>query len=489
MTDEPVLREALEAHLPASEEPAEWEDVLRRAAVAPRAGSRRKVWALSAVAGAAVAATVAVVLAAPWQRGPAALTPAEVAVVLKRALSAVSPRPGWVFHAKSEWTLVPIAGAGRYAHVTSEVWKQNGPPYRFRLVNPNLLSPGFEVGGTGDPARAFVHDAKTNTLYRDDRLAAAASPPPGWYAQDIVAIEDVAARIGQQIEAGAPVTRTHVDGRSVYRFGTGQNTPTGFDGWTYYLDAKTYVPVRIETQGYPLEQPGGVTTNGRFVSSKYPATKTVERIVSYEYVPPTAAALKRADIEAQHPAAARATAAQMPPAVRDDVHPFVLAASFGLPTLNPAGAPTKRLLVDLDGRALGSLRLGEPLQTFMAVWSNPDQFTTSQLTLDPRNPADAVWFARDLRPWAVVGFADTAAMRANSIYYRGPFRTPRGDRNGTPLGAFLKHWPEHGRLQAQGTFVRVQVGSGYVWFDADRKLLAVQVGLGGAYRLAGLPGS
>lgn len=234
-------------------------------------------------------AAVALLLLSPWQHGPGALAPAQAALVLRRVAEATSPRPGWIFHERMV-TLSPGA-----PQRTAEAWRQDAPPYRFRVVSrwSNSRSP-VEVGGTTRPAIVFVYDGATRKLYRNPPQVPI-SPGP---------FQDQAAALRQQL-AGKPVTpqgghwkveaKTKLDGHSVYELALVMPPPVGYVGLTYYVDAKTYVPVQIESAGVPNVM-----------------AKQVTRVVGYEYLQPTVVNLKLADIRAQHSAAPVVSGTEMP---------------------------------------------------------------------------------------------------------------------------------------------------------------------------------
>jgi hypothetical protein len=59
--------------------------------------------------------------------------------------------------------------------------------------------------------------------------------------------------------------------------------------------------------------------------------------------------------------------------------------------------------------------------------------------------------------------------------------------NGTPLATVFRHWPSHGsptmlvsQLIGTASYLRVPVGSSSFYFDATKRLVAIQVGDGTA---------
>lgn len=261
---------------------------MERRLVAPLVSHGRLAVA-AAVGVATAAAAVGLLLAAPWQQGPGALTPAQAANVLRRVAAATSPKPGWVFHERTV-TLAP-----GYPQRTEDIWRQDAPPYRFRTVSQwSDDTPSVEVGGTTEPPRLFVYDAASRRLYRNPPQIPLRHGP----------YQDQALALRQQL-AGKPVTpqggrwrvmsRTKLDGRSVYRLTLVMPPPIGYVRLDYYVDAKTYVPVRVVTP-----------------TIANPSANEVTRFEVYEYLPPTADSLKLADIRAQHARVATEPGTRMP---------------------------------------------------------------------------------------------------------------------------------------------------------------------------------
>jgi hypothetical protein len=151
----------------------------------------------------------------------------------------------------------------------------------------------------------------------------------------------------------------------------------------------------------------------------------------------------------------------------------------------PAALPPKKpAVVNIERGAIGSLRLGDPLLKFAFTWAPPD---ASQPAQPPAvEEAFSSWRSGLTPPWAVVTFSDMDAQHADAIFYRGPFKTARGDKNGTSLKTFLVHWPAHGptdlvsgRQYGLNGYTRVKVQYAYFFF-VKSALVAVQVGDGSA---------
>jgi hypothetical protein len=160
-------------------------------------------------------------------------------------------------------------------------------------------------------------------------------------------------------------------------------------------------------------------------------------------------------------------------------------ASLAITTTASGSLPPKKpLVVNIERGMIGTVRIGDSLLQFAFAWGPPDASQPAQ----PPAVVEAFssWRSSLTPPWAVVTFADADAQHADAIFYRGPFETARGDKNGTSLKAFLGHWREHGlagevsgRQYGLNGYTRVKVRSAYFFF-AKSALVAVQVGDGTA---------
>lgn len=144
------------------------------------------------------------------------------------------------------------------------------------------------------------------------------------------------------------------------------------------------------------------------------------------------------------------------------------------PVAHGSARPTKPVFVDVAHGSIGGTRLGDPILKFWKSWRQvPDYIVTH-----PAGPL-AVWQPGERVPsWAAARF-DDAEEHAASIFYSAPLRTARGDRQGTPLATFLRHWPSHGAVHAAPNYPRcssVAVANVRFFFDAKRRLFAVAVG-------------
>jgi hypothetical protein len=152
----------------------------------------------------------------------------------------------------------------------------------------------------------------------------------------------------------------------------------------------------------------------------------------------------------------------------------VVAAAAAASASRASAPPAKPLLVNLTTGHVGSAGAGEPAFAITRVWGVAD--LTANGTSG--NSSSMIWLAGGTA-WAVATFDDPAQEHASGLFYRGPFRTARNDRNGTSLTLVLKHWPHHGRLRASATlpgYVAVTIGRTRLLFNRSRRLAAVATG-------------
>ena len=97
-----------------------------------------------------------------------------------------------------------------------------------------------------------------------------------------------------------------------------------------------------------------------------------------------------------------------------------------------------------------------------------------------------IWLAGKTA-WAAATFDDPAQEHASSLFYRGPFRTARNDRNGTPLKLVLKHWPHHSPLRPSATlpgYTTLTIARTRFLFNRSKRLVAIAAGTEAATALA-----
>jgi hypothetical protein len=307
MSDRDTLSEALDLLIdPFDEEPDGWQAVLEDATSAGPLGPglRRRVPALSlrlrvGLVGAGVAAALALIVASPWDRGPAPISAAEGAVILKRTQAALAFRPGRVLHLRTQTTfvLIPVSRTNRkvYERVRTESWSRTARRYDSR----SLLTYGshrLESGLTFEPCGLYYFDSGTGALYRDNRFPPTPCGSGGF--------SDPAASIRRNLAAGKleVVGRATIRGRSVYRIQESRKYwLVDRDTTILYVDAHSYQPVRIES-----EEPGALA------SARYRTIREIRDVLAWEYLPATSANLALTDIREMHPDARIASLDAMP---------------------------------------------------------------------------------------------------------------------------------------------------------------------------------
>ena len=127
-------------------------------------------------------------------------------------------------------------------------------------------------------------------------------------------------------------------------------------------------------------------------------------------------------------------------------------------------------LLDVATPRLGKLRLGQPASAYMNALGTPADV---QWLPPPAGPIMS-WYSKVGRRTAVT-FTDATQTTASSIYADGPLRTGKGDRIGTPLATFLRHWPN---AKKADTWWSRSYHVANVWFHFNTKnrLYAVELG-------------
>jgi hypothetical protein len=252
-----------------------------------------------AVAVAALAAVVA--LAVPWHRGPAALSAAEAARVVRRTAAALAPHGG-VLHIRLHVTV-----ASPY-HPRAVAWsgdedrwidERNPQSYRLRTTFPNLPSPIESGGDYLGQSPTYVYDAANDKLYHLQRYSYAAFVDP-------------IAQVKRDLRrAGGGITVKRVGG--TYRLEDDRNLrrPT-----VLIVDATTYRPIR------EIATIGGGATFALFPQKPTAPLSEEWQIVSeyrvYEYLSDG----KLASIRAKHPNAKIAPGRDMPRAFKRRFQPW-----------------------------------------------------------------------------------------------------------------------------------------------------------------------
>jgi hypothetical protein len=167
-----------------------------------------------------------------------------------------------------------------------------------------------------------------------------------------------------------------------------------------------------------------------------------------------------------------------------------VAAALAAANAAVASVPAKKpKLIDPQRGTVGAMRVGDPAIKFAFGWAPPDSGMSAQGDLVPE-PFQS-WRNSPNPPWAIVSFTSDDQQHASAIFYRGLFKTTKGDTNGTPLSVVFKHWPTHSPpatyspLALSGEsqqLLRVQIGSADFFFSTKKLLVGIQVGDGTASR-------
>ena len=256
------LAEAIEPRRPAQP----------RAAHALRGRSLRLTLAVVALA-AAAAATLFV--SSPWKTSPGFLERAEAALTVPR---------GTILHIRWQATKTSLVYGCKVTVRPSEVWADQVSPKRYRAIefdtpDPTAsggralacaVGPPNEVGGTLEPRQLFRFlPPRTLEYYGEGAI--------DW---DIVGTLRKALANGDARDEG----KVRLDGRIVERIRVCPPGRCQVPSY-WYVDPKTFSPVRLDDRAF-------------FGDVEF---AMVTRILTYEYLPRTAANIALADIRAQHP--------------------------------------------------------------------------------------------------------------------------------------------------------------------------------------------
>ena len=248
------------------------------------AGSRP----LLASATLAIAAALALLVTSPWSSSPG---------FLERAEAALTPPAGTILHVKWELTSTSTSPACTVRHGASEIWVDQTPPHRYRVLmnsdpppdatvaEPRSLAcstwKAEELGGTLGSGETLRFEPP-NTL----------GPLPGRFTHPVDPVADLreSIRAGTAHEEG----RTEIDGRTVERIRIDPESACAFpacprEPFYWYVDPTTFYPVAAEGPGRagPIHE--------------VLPLHVVVRYLAYEYLPRTASNLALTDIRAQHP--------------------------------------------------------------------------------------------------------------------------------------------------------------------------------------------
>jgi hypothetical protein len=253
----------------------------------------RTTLALAVLAGAAFAALS---VGSPWKSSPG---------LLERAEAALTPPAGTVLHMKWEVTRTSTDFGCSVTTGPNEMWIDQTEPYQYRLIDHGFRPEAAdrprasacagngptEYGGTLRPPQSVTF-VPPNTLER--RRFGFGAP------SDFVQMLREAIANGTAHDDG----RTQLDGREVERIRMPPAPcPPSLDAlkppcppprpFYAYMDPETFLPIQID-------MPNGIAS---IVDGQVYRFHIVERYLTYEYLPRTAANLALTDIRAQHPGA------------------------------------------------------------------------------------------------------------------------------------------------------------------------------------------
>jgi hypothetical protein len=317
MIDESTLRTALDDLVPASDEIAEWDDVLARTA-----GPSRRTWAprrsLLIAAACVAVGLVVLMLAGSWRAGPSIVDRAAAAIAAPSSNEILYERINIRVSAPARWIVRNFgANAPRSWQGVAHVWLDGARPHRFRLTiagafryapghtarspgTPPPTSPG-ELGGRLGNYNGLAYDAASRTLL-----------PVAFDVGVTQARLDPAAFVRAQLTAhraqvvGSATIRGHDAIRILVRERVfGQVVPVA----TYFVDAKTYRPLRVViTNVIPSDAPSfpglPLTSLSTLQQASLPAVAGARYVFDFErygHLPPTVANGLLTNIRAVHP--------------------------------------------------------------------------------------------------------------------------------------------------------------------------------------------
>jgi hypothetical protein len=244
---------------------------------------------LLAAATLVIAATASLLASTPWDTSPS---------FLARAEAALRPPGGVVLHQKWVATTTSAEFACTVRHRPSEIWIDQTPPHRYRVLlsdppPPKLLNAGRRAlacwNGKGPELGGVLDSDETLEFVSPDELR---SVDPRFGAP-----VDPVGDLRQSLGAGTAHDegKTKLDGRTVQRIRVDPDPRCASRGCPrqplyWYVDPKTFHPVE-------MEGPAGIDRPGR----RFLRLHVVVRFLAYEYLPRTAANLALADIREQHP--------------------------------------------------------------------------------------------------------------------------------------------------------------------------------------------
>jgi hypothetical protein len=139
--------------------------------------------------------------------------------------------------------------------------------------------------------------------------------------------------------------------------------------------------------------------------------------------------------------------------------------------------PSHTFLVDVTEGTVGGLKMQAPASAYVRRLGIPDFIGA----LESRSKVELLW-SRSADPksvWATATLRGASSTTVIELRFAGLFRTRQGDRRGTTLSTFLRHWRLQGPVvtgvSRNGTLLEynVVVGAVVFAFDGRRRLAAV----------------
>ena len=135
------------------------------------------------------------------------------------------------------------------------------------------------------------------------------------------------------------------------------------------------------------------------------------------------------------------------------------------------------MAIDVADARMAGLQLGAPSSKFIALWGFPDYSGTLQPKM-----AQMLWShtTQVSDAWAILNLKSMSSTAVVLVRFAGFFHTTRGDRRGTSLATFLRHWPRGHvvtPVRLNGKIVEYNVAIGRVVFGFTTKRTLEAVGL------------
>ena len=152
----------------------------------------------------------------------------------------------------------------------------------------------------------------------------------------------------------------------------------------------------------------------------------------------------------------------------------ILAAASPLST-----PPARTFEIDVQSGTIGGLKLRMPASNYVKRLGVPDFIGRVEAPKD----VEMVW-TRTAQPasgWATATLGGPSSTTVVQLRFAGMFDTARGDKRGTSLSTFLRHWksanPSVSSVRMKGKVVEYNVALGGVVFGFDKQTTLQAVGL------------